>query len=124
MASTGLMGPFILTNNTTDRNVTLKSLGAYTLGNSNTIGIYIVRYVGRSDDDVNKRLKNRVGKYIQFKFGYYNSPKASFEKECFLYHDFGGNEEKLDNYNHPQRPAETNWECPKCTIFDWFYLKF
>jgi hypothetical protein len=56
----------------------------------------------------------RVGKYKRFKYGYASSAKAAFEKECKLYHDF----EPRDNEVHPARPAGTNWECPRCPIFD------
>jgi len=75
-----------------------------------------VRYVGRSDTDVNSRLRSWVGKdsrYKQFKYSYATSSKEAFEKECKNYHDFGGSE-SLDNKDHPQRPEGTNWKCPVC----------
>ncbi|MEM2146870.1 MAG: hypothetical protein QW279_16015 [Candidatus Jordarchaeaceae archaeon] len=115
MPQTGLRGPYNLDNATIDAIVTRTSPGAYALGKVDDNTFY-VSYVGRSDDDIKSRLKDWVGKYPKFKFEYYDSPKAAFEKECNLYHDFG-EKEILDNDKHPQRPDGTNWKCPKCNIF-------
>ncbi len=107
-------GPFALTRAVIDGEVTRVSPGAYELLMSHSGR---VKYVGRSDDDLNARLKQWVdSKYSYFKFEYCPSPKAAFEKECTLYHYHGGSE-KLDNEIHPQRPANSDWQCPKCGIF-------
>ena len=88
LVTTGLDGPYKLDNETIDKIVTKKSAGAYALGNLSEKKGFIPKYVGRSDDDVNGRLKEWVSKgYTHFKFKYYGSPKAAFEKECNLYHD-------------------------------------
>jgi hypothetical protein len=112
MASTGLNGPYALTTDRIDVAITKTSPGAYALGVT-TDGTFYVSYVGRSDTDVNARLKNHVGSYKHFKYGYFSSPKAAFEKECNLYHDF----DNLDNDVHPARPAGSNWTCPRCRTF-------
>jgi len=119
MANTGLKGHFSLTENGIDKEVTKTSAGVYALGHLNNDNTFIVSYVGRSDEDLNGRLKQWVGEknYKNFKYDYFPSSKSAFEKECRLYHDFGG-KEKLDNDIHPDRPKNTNWECPVCTIFD------
>ena len=116
MPQTGLGSAYTLDNDTIDRVVTKTSAGAYALGRVSDNTFYI-SYVGRSDDGINDRLKDWVGKYSNFKFGYYDSPKAAFEKECNLYHDFGG-KEKLDNDIHPQRPEGSDWQCPRCNVFE------
>jgi len=116
MVSTGLNGPYTLSEEILDRVVTQTSPGTYVLGYSENNTFY-VKYVGRSDNDVNSRLKDWVEKYPQFKFGYFGSPKASFDKECTIYHDFGGQTGQLDNQIHPQRPEDADWQCPKCNIF-------
>ena len=115
MPSSGLDGPWILNVDTIDKVVTRTLPGAYALGKLENNTFYI-SYVGRADIDVNGRLKDWVGKYAQFKFGYYQSPKAAFEKECELYHLFG--ETKLDNKIHPDRPKNADWRCPHCNCFD------
>lgn len=114
MPSTGLSGPYGLTETGISANVTVKSPGAYALGKSED-GTFYVHYIGRSDADVAARLLQHVPKwYPEFKFGYFPTPKAAFEKECQLYHDFKPD----DNEVHPARPSGTNWSCPRCTLFD------
>lgn len=126
MVSTGFgTVSYALNNDKIDEVVTKKSAGTYVLGHEKTekkdekeVTNFFVDYVGRADSDVNDRLKSWVGKkYERFKFGYYGSPKAAFEKECEIYHDFGENKD-LDNKNHPDRPDDSNWQCPRCKIFE------
>ena len=113
MAKSGLQGSFPLTSASIDEHVKKTSPGAYALGHTRGDKFYI-KYVGRSDGDVNARLKDHVDSYYRFKFEYYGSAKEAFEKECRLYHDF----EPDDNDVHPARPAGRDWKCPVCTIFD------
>jgi hypothetical protein len=118
MASLNMNGPYALSTDEIDRQVTKTSPGNYGLGYTKEDGTFVVSYVGRSDRDVNGRLHDWVGtKYKKFKYSYADSAKAAFEKECHNYHDFGGSKE-LDNETHPDRPNGTNWKCPVCTIFD------
>jgi hypothetical protein len=118
MASLDMNGPYTFSSSEIDRVVTQTSPGNYGLGYVNDKDAFVVKYVGRSDSDVNKELKARLNNiYKKFKYSYATSPKAAFEKECHNYHDFGGNKE-LDNEIHPSRPAGTNWSCPVCNIFD------
>lgn len=112
MPSTGFIdGPFSLDHVTIQRVVTRVSPGAYALGYTNDKGSFVVSYVGRSDDNLASRLSNWVGQYDQFKAGYFDSPKQAFEKECKMFHDFGGTK-SLDNKIHPARPANSGWKCP------------
>lgn len=113
MASSGLRGSFPLTHESINTNVTKTSPGAYALGYVSETTFYI-DYVGRSDTNVATRLKQHIGAYRRFKFEYYASAKAAFEKECRLYHDF----KPTDNKVHPARPNGSGWECPVCTVFD------
>jgi hypothetical protein len=87
MASSGLKGSFALTDEKIDEEVTKTSPGAYALGYTSDETFHI-KYVGRSDSDVNDRLHDWAGKYKRFKYDYFGSAKAAFEKECNLYHDF------------------------------------
>lgn len=113
MPTTGLSGPFSLTSTGVQTAVTQKSPGAYALGRTAN-NVFEVHYVGRSDEDVATRLQDHVTKwYPQFKCGYLSSPKAAFDKECNLYHDFN----PPDNKVHPARPQNANWKCPRCPIF-------
>jgi len=116
MPSSGLKGPHALDEKTIDEIITKKSPGAYIIVYTKEKTFYVL-YVGRSDKDLNKRLKEHIDekeKYKQFKYDYYDSAKAAYEKECKLWHDFGGPEGKLDNKNHPDKPEGSNWKCPVC----------
>lgn len=114
MPKSDLYGPFSLTADGVSNAVKGIGPGAYALGNSQSDGFHI-EYVGRSDDDLAKRLQDHVPEhYLQFKYGFYDSAKAAFEKECRLYHDFN----PPDNKVHPARPKNANWSCPVCVIFD------
>jgi len=118
MQSLNMQGPYDLTSEDIDANVSEASAGNYALGHTKADGTFIVHYVGRSDTDVNGRLHDWTGKeYEKFKFSYATSQKAAFEKECQNFHDFGGTE-KLSNDVHPDRPDGTDWKCPVCDIFD------
>ena len=111
MASTGLGESYPLTAEKIDEKVEKKRIGVYVLGHMGEKS-FIVEYVGRSDDELNGRLHWWIGKgYPRFKFGYNRTVKAAFEKECTIYHDFGG-KKKLDNDIHPQRPKGENCPCP------------
>jgi len=117
MASLNMQGPYQLTDKEIDTQVTKTSPGNYGLGYTNSSNTFIVNYVARSDDDLNDRLHDWAGKYKEFKYSYAPSAKAAFEKECQNYHDFG-KKENLDNKVHPDRPNDSGWTCPRCTIFN------
>jgi hypothetical protein len=116
MASLDMQGPYDLTAKKIDEVITRTSPGNYALGHMDN-ETFRVSYVGRSDTDVNKRLKDWVGsKYKNFKSSYATSPKDAFEKECKNYHDFGESK-SLDNKIHPERPNNADWKCPVCPIY-------
>jgi len=106
-------GPYPLTDSGVDANVSA-SIGAYALGEHRTDGIFYIDYIGRSDVNLAARLKQHVTEPSpHFRFTYCPSAKAAFEKECNLYHDFTPPKNKV----HPARPQNSNWSCPRCTIF-------
>jgi|SRR5208282_192051 len=110
MPSSGLKGPFKLTHAGIDKEVTKISPGVYALGEVKN-DTFTILYVGRADDDVAKRLGDHVPKwYPDFKYEYYPTAKAAFQKECNLYHDFN----PKDNDIHPARPSGTTYPCPRC----------
>lgn len=113
MTNTGLLGPYHLTFDGIDAAVDRKSAGVYALGHSSHDGKFVVRHVGRSDDDVKARLRDYIGSDILFKYRYFTSPKHAFLKECELFHTFS----PAGNRIHPGRQAGSNWECPYCRIY-------
>ncbi len=111
MPKTGFGSAIGLTDDDIDSSVKKISPGSYALGRLKTDGTFIVKYVGRSDNNLNERLHDWVGEYDYFKAGYYPTAKQAYEKECTLYHDFG-EDRLLDNKVHPACPKNTNWKCP------------
>jgi predicted RNA-binding Zn-ribbon protein involved in translation (DUF1610 family) len=110
-----LRGSFELSEGTINEEVGYGSPGVYVLG-SKKGKVFTVKSVGRSDNDLNARLKELVDKYERFKFEYFDTPEKAFMKECELYHEFGGEKGKL-GVNHPERPQGATWLCPRCNQF-------
>jgi hypothetical protein len=111
MANTGLHGHHLLTEKEIDKVVRGTGPGAYALGHEAN-GTFYVDYIGRSDSDLNGRLKQWASsKYMYFKYGFFDTAKAAFEKECRMFHDFGGTA-TLDNKVHPARPEGASYGCP------------
>lgn len=116
MARLNMEGPYKLDTNAIDKKITQKKEGNYALGKLNDQEHFIPKYVGRSDSDVGKRIKDHLEEgYTHFMFSYATSPKAAFLKECNNYHDF---ERQLHNKRHPDRPDNSkDWNCPQCDIY-------
>src|SRR5260370_28489654 len=112
MASPKLSDSIVLTDRRIDETVTRVSPGVYVLDKTPS-GPWVNSYVGRSDTDLNARLKKWVGKYAHFRAAYMASSAAAFDAECKLYHALS----PKDNAVHPARPANSNWACPRCYIF-------
>jgi hypothetical protein len=110
MANTGLHGNYGLTNENIDRVVIGIGPGAYVLGNNTNQNSLSILYSGRADDDLAKRLKQHVGKYLFFQYGFTNTAQEAYEKECYLYHTFN----PPDNKIHPACPAGLNLVCYNC----------
>jgi hypothetical protein len=109
MPNSGLFGPYPLTAAGVTAAVKGVGAGAYALGQTHADNLFYVSYVGRSDDDLATRLQQHVPEpYLQFKYGFYPSAKAAFDKECVLFHDF----KPPDNKVHPARPKGTKHSCP------------
>lgn len=107
-----LSRPFQLNYQVIDRAILGNKPGTYALGyiQSNT---FIVKYVGRSDSNLNSRLKCWAdeGKHAYFKAKYWGTTHEAYEHECFLYHLFGSG---LGNLIHPDRPNGLNLNCKHC----------
>ena len=113
MANTGLSGPYRLTFDAIDAAVTETSPGVFALGRADPGGRFCVNHVGRSDADIKVRLRDFIGSDSLFKYGYFPSSEAAFQRECELFHDV----RPPRNLVHPGRPKGTSWECPRCRIF-------
>lgn len=93
--------------------ITKTSPGVYVLGEMAQNNKVNARYVGRADSDVRGRLGDHVGKYDYFLFCYEGSAQAAFYSECELFHEYNPSDNKI----HPDRPKNSNWKCPRCSVF-------
>lgn len=122
MASLNMGISYDLTYDVIDRIVTDGKIGNYAYGYLDNRGVFIVLYVGRSDDNLKERIKHGITdmkedpsrRYERFKFSYADTALEAYEKECKNYHDFGGEEGKLFNKNHPAKPDNSTCNCPVC----------
>jgi hypothetical protein len=106
-------GPYSLTDDNIDKNVIKKSIGNYALGYLDENNEFIIQYVGRSDNDLNERLKNWVNKkYKNFMFINQKTIVEAYVKECRDYHLFN----PKDNDIHPRKPdnSKDKFMCPFC----------
>lgn len=112
MTSPRLYGPFQLTERGIEAHLQAASPGVYALGHTRN-NLFIVSYVGRADADLREGLKTHLpGPYQQFKFAYALSARDAFEKQCELYHEYIG----LENKCHPCPPADTDLLCARCRL--------
>lgn len=116
MASLGMLGSFALTNEEVNKRVPENVIGNYAFGYINQKRGFVVCYVGRSDSDLKKEIKqqmrtDRAKGCTHFKYSIASTKKEAFEKECRNYHDFGGRD-NLHNENHPDKPDSTKYKCP------------
>ena len=115
MSSSIIMSDWQFLSNTFIENLVQKnSKGVYIL--ADLVRDYL--YVGRSDENINERLKSHVGEksrtkkreYKWFKFKLSSTIRSAFEDECRLYHEY----KPPDNINHPNKPKDTDYTCPVC----------
>ncbi len=112
MTSPKLYGPFKLTEQAIDAHLQADSPGVYALGYTRN-NLFIVNYIGRADADLKADLRNHLpGPYEHFKFTYALSARDAFEKQCELYHEYAG----LDNKYHPCPPHALDLRCPRCKL--------
>jgi len=82
---TGLSGPYRLSFDAIGAAVTRTSAGVFALGHADAGGRFCVNHVGRSDSDIRTRLLDYIGSDALFKFDYFPTSRAAFERECELF---------------------------------------
>ena len=112
IAQTGLAGPYRLAYEAIDA-VVRRAPGVFALGHPDASGRFCVNHIGRADSDLKGRLLECIGSDLLFKFGYFPTSRAAFERECELFHDIAPPRNRV----HPGRPSGTTWECPRCRLF-------
>jgi len=111
-ASSGLFGPYLLTDYEVRHNVIGGEIGVFALGFTAKDGVFYIDKVGRAEKDLVATLIKYEGIYKEFKFKFYETEKASYEKECELFHLF----RPRDNIAHPVRPKGTRLNCRICGL--------
>jgi hypothetical protein len=110
MPSSGLLGPFPLTEEAIAAEIEPLIIGVYLLGRLKGKRFF-VRRVGRADRDLAAELRPLIGQYDAFKYRTYGSTRRAFAKECDLFHTFSPPETTA----HPVRPKDTRFTCPVAT---------
>lgn len=105
-------GSYLLTNSIVDLFVSSTlHFGVYIITNSQNE----VLYVGRSDTNLQRRIKDHIDEKSDYKNFYYEeatSEKDAYEKECYLWHKYTPRDNKI----HPDVPSNSkNWKCPIST---------
>ncbi len=113
-------GPFPLSIESVDLQIEPGRVGVYVLLQVETgSGDLVVIRVGRSDTDLNGRIKKylsdplyeqdeRYDLATHFSFAYLETSESAFETECVLYHDW----KPHLNEQHPGRPRGSEACCP------------
>jgi hypothetical protein len=115
MSVLDMNGPFLLNSETIDDHVIKNRCGNYALGHGVHKGRFAVMYTGRSDKDLNGRLKDYIDKpYTTFKFSYADSADAAYGEECRNFHYYKDSGYTLDNEIHPDKPEGSGVKCPVC----------
>lgn len=104
-------GPFELTEDAIEDNVSGALPGAYALGFSDARAGFLVQFVGRSGEDLRcKLLIHTPERHPQFCFTYCRTEEEAYLHECELYHAYL----PPDNLVHPARPLHSSSQCPVC----------
>jgi len=115
-------GPYDFTEEVVGKEVTPSQAGNYVIGYTTPMGGFVIKIIGGSDVSLQQKLFTELGTakqrgYDKFCFKYASSPKERFEQECLNYHSF---QRQLDNKEHPQPPAGTDFKCPDTICAQFF----
>ena len=104
-------GPYGLTEEDIQHNVSGALAGAYALGISDAKLGFVVKFVGRSSDDVRgKLLIHTPDRHPEFCFTYCRNEEEAYRRECELYHAY----RPPDNLVHPAPPLRSSLRCSVC----------
>lgn len=112
------MNIYELKKNSIEELIEAKEVGNYWLYRTNEIGESVIRYVGRSDKCLLKRLNQHAGLEIYEEFSFVISkrfPKVrnAYDIECREYHLL---KDQLDNKIHPDAPRHLPYTCKFCKL--------
>lgn len=100
---------------TIDELIPPDTIGNYILGYRVGKSEIQIRYVGRSDTDLNRRLHEHLeDPYDAFMFNTQNTPEEAYIEECWNWHGCDGPQGRLENKIHPDKPEGCEATCPVC----------
>ena len=107
-----MKGSYLLVDSVVDIFVPfLMYYGVYVITNSQGT----VLYVGRSDTNLQRRIKDHIREKTEYNKFYYEeatSKREAYEKECYLWHKY----QPRDNDIHLDRPDDMRYlKCPVAT---------
>lgn len=108
--------PFRFTPDVIRKVVPKSEIGVYALGDIER-GKFIIKYVGRSDSSLLKRLltHNYLYRFFYFIFCTAKNEKEAFEMESQWWHICNNERVTLCNYIHPDAPSGVHVNCPYCS---------
>jgi len=116
MPTLDMEGPYPFKEKYIDPLVDKEKIGNYLLGKIEG-ELFHVWYVGRSDTDLNRRLREHISEdYTHFMYSYQTHVNDAYTKECTNFHGFNGTNH-LNNQRHPNKPEGCHHlNCPHCGI--------
>ena len=110
-----LVIPYRFTPDVVRKMVPEECIGVYALGDVEA-GVFTIKYVGRSDRSLRRRLltHNMLYKFSYFIFMTVCTPKQSFELESKWWHDCKLANLPVENRIHPDAPSGQLVQCPYC----------
>ncbi len=108
--------PFRLTPDVIRKVVPEDKVGVYALGDVEN-GEFTIKYVGRSDSSLQKRLltHNYLYRFSYFIFCCTDNEKEAFEMESRWWHICNNEHVILCNHIHPDAPSGVSISCPYCS---------
>lgn len=111
-------GPFQLSQNVIDAVVTETTPAVYVIRRieeTKSYAHYRARIERADDGALKAELKQWIGTdYRVFCFEHVGEPYTAFQKQCMLWHEMGGESNKLDNEGHPLPNKGSTTLCPIC----------
>lgn len=110
-----LLGPYLLSEKEINNYVMSSVPGIFVTGIIRNQAFH-PQWIGRADECINFRLKERLGKCSHFKFTYTLTKQEAFIKQCRLYHELLETAQLSEMQEHPFSSPENNYACPICGL--------
>lgn len=112
-----LATPYRFTPDVIRQIIPKECIGVYALGDVEN-GVFTIKYVGRSDHSLRRRLltHNLLYEFSYFIFMTVSSTREGFELESRWWHDCKLVHLPIENRIHPDAPSGQKIQCPYCNF--------